>query len=589
MSIQSNFKKFATLHSATCFLNSLLREWNGYNLCSSELGKHFEISLGNKSILIPIKKYSILGRHQYIGYFYLKNDDAICEITFETMVETLLDFLSNHFNTQPEQIEIFKNRVFASLKNIQLALENRSEQIREFGQCDFRFKESEQALMIGHNFHPNPKSRDEFNHQDALKFSPEFGGGFRLDWFMIDPSILYQKSAASFNEHKWTEELLTKDFTHNPMTKELLAQGMIPVPMHPWQLGILTKNPIIAHYIKDGRMVHIGTSNADWSATSSLRSVYRDQAPYMLKFSISLKLTNSVRNLLAREVARGLQLCDVLETTQGKKFLVENPQFKVINEPAYLCLKDAEGNPMDETIVLCRENPFNGKAAHGKVLLVALVQDAPLGGDNPIQKLVKDFVNGDSIYSRSKQWFSAYLNVAVKPLILAQANYGFTLGAHPQNLILDICHGLPVGAYFRDCQSVLFSEFGYALFASDVPLMSRENGNILNEKILSWFFSYHLILNSTFNVITALSADNHISEEELLDDLRQFFDGIRTNGVQDAFCLNYLLDEENLMHKGNFLCSFKSINETTTKDPFALYTPIQNSIVTHHGKLFYAA
>ena len=67
----------------------------------------------------------------------------------------------------PYKIEIFKKRVFSSLRNIQFTLESKAETIREFERCDFWFKDSEQALIIGHNFHPTPKSRDEFSDEDS--------------------------------------------------------------------------------------------------------------------------------------------------------------------------------------------------------------------------------------------------------------------------------------------------------------------------------------------------------------------------------------------------------------------------------------
>lgn len=587
MNTSHSFQRLTILHSATCFLNSLFREWNAYTVETSDLGEHIVIPLKNKrSILIPIKKYSILGRHQYQGQFYLNFNDELSEISFQEMVQLLCDFLKDCFQLEHEKMEIFKNRVFSSFYNMHSSLEFRANSIREFEHSDFNFKDSEQALIIGHNFHPTPKSRDEFNDQDMLHYSPEFSGIFCLDWFVAVPSIVSQKCAASFAEQKWTEELFLQDFAQTQSVQDLLAKSMIPIPMHPWQLKNLTQIPLIQQYIEKGSLIYVGKSKLNWNPTSSLRTVYRDESPYMLKFSMSLKMTNSIRILLDHEIARGLLLHDVLSTENGQRFLDEHPNFKIITEPASICLKDTDGNPINESIVVCRENPFCGQAALGKVMLATLIQDDPLGGKNLLQKLISKMVSQDSIHVRLKNWFSAYLNIAMKPLFIAYANYGVVMEAHQQNLILDIKDGFPVAAYFRDCQDHAYSELGHLLFATEVPGISKDAGSVVHEQVASRFFAYQVILNSTFNVITSLAASNEIDERELLNDLREFLEGIREMGVRDPLCLNYLLDEQKLMHKGNFLYSLKGVNDNhVAKDPLSLYTPVENLILKNCKKL----
>lgn len=594
-----NTKQTATLHSATCLLNALFREWSDHSLIDAPGGPQIQIPLGNDGALrIPLRRYSRLGRHQYMGNFLLEkngvNHDTSSEIEFETFLDLLLDALMNaladRFKTDSDQTKLFKNRVLRSLHNIRLALETRSEAIHKLESCEFSFRETEQGLVIGHNFHPTPKSRDEFDDRDTLEFSPEFGAKFKLLWFMAAPSIVHQKRADSFQERDWTEELARQDLDMNMNTDKIMGMGtttdqrMIPIPMHPWQWRVLRKNPLISEYINNGDLIFLGESRPFWHPTSSLRSLYRDESPYMLKFSMSVKLTNSVRHLLTREADRGLQLRDVLASPVGAGFVAENPTFKIITEPAYLCLKDKDGNPMAESIVVCRENPFIGANAENKIVLATLAQDAPLGGKNLIQHLIQGMDSSESLRQRCREWFKEFLNVAVKPPILAQANYGFLLGAHQQNLILEIRDGWPVAAYFRDCQGTGYSEQGYANFSGDVPAIARDNGNVLNEKAGNHIFSYHLIINSTFNVIAALCSSGWIGEEELVSDLRSFLEDIHSRGVKDESCLNYLLDEPTLMHKGNFLCALTGLNENTSENPLSIYTPIENPLSTRKEK-----
>lgn len=580
---QALFHKTATLHSATCFLNALFREWSAYSVVQSgeQVAIRFPLEDQN-TLVIPLRKLSVLGRHQYMGVFYLEKGDEREAIDFAGAVALILKTLMRHFNTEASQIEMFKSRVFSSLKNIEHALATRPDFFREFETLGFSFKESEQGLVIGHNFHPTPKSRDGFDELSTLRFSPEFGAQFKLVWLMADPSIVYQKKAESFDDRDWTLELAARDLDFG-------SDHGIPVPMHPWQFKSLSKTPVIAEYLKSGKLIVLGESKSIWHPTSSLRSVYCEEAPYMLKFSMSVRLTNSIRHLLIHEVDRGLQVRDVLNTELGRRFMTENPSFRIITEPAYLCFKDENQNPLPESIVVCRENPFHIQNSEGKIVLATLTQDGVFGDKNLLQGLITRMDSSEPLESRCRRWFREFLNVAVKPPILAQANYGFVLGAHQQNLILDIKNHLPKAVYFRDCQGTGYSELGYSLFSSQVPSIQRDNGNVLSERMGNGLFCYYLIINSTFNVIAALSASDWISEEELISELRSFLEHLLSEGVRDESGIKYLLNDELLMHKGNFLCSFRNLNENTSADPFSIYIPIKNPICAKtREEAFYA-
>ena len=563
----------AILHSATCFLNSLLREWNDYQVIQKNQQSHIEIKLDDESVLtIPLKQYSSLGRHVYTGEFFVHG----ISLSFEQMVYRLCTKLAKQFDTPLEQVNKFKERVFASLQNIETSLEIRENFIESVFKSGLSFKDAEQGLFIGHNFHPTPKSRDQFDLADMKTYSPEFGGHFALDWYMADPSILIQNQSTSFKVDSWTSELAEQEIGDQPEYQKLKVQGFVALPMHPWQMKALSENANIQKYIQSGLLVQLIPSKMLWYPTSSLRSIYRQDAPYMLKFSMSVKLTNSIRHMLTHEVERGLQLRDVLSTELGQVFLKDHPQFKVVTEPAYFSLKNEKGEAMDETIVVCRDNPFQSVQADHKSVLATLTQDAPLSGMNLIQSMIKSAADNLSFEARSVKWFKEYLNCVVTPLVQAQSNYGIILGAHQQNLIIDFKQGYPVAAYFRDCQGTGYSELGFHNFSKHVPSIYRENGNVVSEKMGNYLFAYYLILNSTFNVITAIAQSGWVSELILIQILKDHLQTILDQKVKDPSCLNYILNGAELMHKGNFICAFKNINENTTVDPLVIYTGVQN-------------
>lgn len=300
----------------------------------------------------------------------------------------------------------------------------------------------------------------------------------------------------------------------------------------------------------------------------------------MLKFSLSLRLTNSIRHLLPKEVIRSIQVHDVLSTSKGKEFLSRYPNFKPIFEPAFVSFKDEDGEPMKEAIVVCRENLFQGDLSAGKVVLATLTQDHPLGGENLIQKMIRQRSEKyqQSLEESSLVWFSKFLETTLTPLLMGQAEYGILLGAHQQNLVLEIKDDLPATTYFRDCQGTGYTQTGYSLFAKDVSELKIENGNILDNKIGSFLFCYYVIINSTFSVIAAIAKDNWIKEEKLISHLRQYLLKLRGSHPPDVSCLDYLLESKTLMQKGNFLCTFKSINENTSSNPFEIYNSIPNPV-----------
>ncbi len=567
-------EKAALRHASTCFFNSLFREWHGYKIESGCIRVALK---GDETLVIPLEEESLLGRHRYEGRFFIQMGPELTPVSFEEAVDRLCSHLAEVMGSDPESVAKFKSRVFDSLKNVRDSLAARGEAVENLLE-NIDFKSAEQGLIVGHNFHPTPKSRDGFSSDDLRRYAPEFGGAFRLSWFMADPSVLYERRATSFGDRQWTLELALQDLSEHAKLRALSEKGFVPVPMHPWQIAVLLEDQATKGLEEDGRLIFIGESRSHWHPTSSLRSIYNAEAPYMLKYSMSVRLTNSVRHLLVREVERGLQLQDVLATEKGREFLSKYPAFRVITEPAFLALKDRSGQPMSNTVIVCRHNPFRGEEASGKAVLATLAQDALLGDENLIQKLVRISARGDSLRESAKRWFAAYLDVAVRPLVMAQADYGIMMGAHQQNVILELRNGLPVGSYFRDCQGTGYSELGYELFAEEVPLIYRENGNVLPETMGNFLFTYYLILNSTFNVISAIAGGGRISEYELLGDLREFLARLRAEGPRDPSCLDYVLESDTLMHKGNFLCSFRNINENTSENPLAIYTPIQNPL-----------
>src|SRR5690606_17447020 len=110
-----------------CFLNSLARD---FNLSVDTNYLHIE------DIKIPVKRYSLLGAHTYDCKDFYNVVEKICDQS------------------------LMAKRIENSIRNMQLFLEKSKERFQD---KQVHFLQTEQDLLIGHSFHPSPKSRDEFS------------------------------------------------------------------------------------------------------------------------------------------------------------------------------------------------------------------------------------------------------------------------------------------------------------------------------------------------------------------------------------------------------------------------------------------
>jgi N2-citryl-N6-acetyl-N6-hydroxylysine synthase len=564
------FDKLATHHSATAFLNAFFLEWKKVK----SDGRQFILPLENdEQVIIPLKKYSQLGRHHYQGIFYLKslNDDEI-ELSFKELICKISNFLAKEFNTDLAQKENFLKRIENSLKNIELSIP-RWQKSREINFCSM-----EQALFVGHAFHPTPKSKLEFNDEDLRNFSPEMGGNFSLKWVLLSREILYQKSSSYFEQTNWLKDVFLTDLLPDKEVVTKLDLGFVPFPIHPWQDQFLLKHTVIQDYYKTGKIIEVKREGKKWYPTSSLRTLFAPHSEFMLKFSMNVKLTNSLRQLLVHELDRGLQVHEVFNHSLGKLFSANHPEFEVIHEPVYVGIRDIEGKPIQETLLLGRYNPFQKNEE--SVVLATLTQDDLHFEENLIQKYIHQLGQLENCSYREATliWFKDFLRVAIRPLLKAQSDFGILLGSHQQNMILEMKDSRPSKSYFRDCNGTGYSQLGHSLFGKEIKLLEVENGNILEDEIASYLFGYYVIINSTFNVITSIAQVEQIDETELIQTFKSFLLELKGENPKDTYFFDYLLNSKTLKHKGNFLCSFKGINENTEKNPLAIYTEISNPL-----------
>jgi siderophore synthetase component len=217
------------------------------------------------------------------------------------------------------------------------------------------FLAAEQALVLGHPLHPTPKSREGLSEAEARLYSPESRGSFPLHWLAVAPSVLSTDSAWTERGRVVKAEQLTARLAGPALP---LPDGYSALPVHPWQLREVRHRPPVAALLDAGLLLDLGPHGSPWHSTSSVRTVHRTAAPAMLKLSLGLRITNSRRENLRKELHRGVEVHRLLRTGLAKEWQAVHPGFDVVRDPAWLAVTAPGGDPVSGLDVVIRHSPF---------------------------------------------------------------------------------------------------------------------------------------------------------------------------------------------------------------------------------------
>lgn len=581
--------------SATSFLNALLREWTGWTILSPKQARDHGLEDGpaialplpsaDATAYIRLARHSRVGRHEFRFPLFLcrQTANSLDPIGFERLASMILDEPSITGTAPRTARQRLLTRLRDSIAMTEAILAARQSNLAALFEGDLDFIDGEQGLLLGHPVHPTPKSRDEFSASDAVRYSPEFATDFALRWIAVDPSASHEHTVGGTGSTPPIHDIVRSDPALGSAFLEeyALRTGHRLLPVHPWQADHLFALPSVG-VLRDRGLIHdLGEVGGSWRPTSSLRTLHADQAPFMLKFSMSVRLTNSTRVLQPKELDRGTQICRVLDGPIGHELRRRFPQFRILTEPAHAALRAEDGTIIPESIVVLRENPFRGPEAPHACVLGTLCQDHPDGGLTPLAGIIRriaDREHRDAAVT-ANEWFDAFLTTILEPLLITQADYGLLFSAHLQNTLIGLRRGWPSTVYFRDCQGTGFSPLGRALVGDIDPALAAEIDDAFDTDEGNRLFCYYLVINTVFSVIAALTSE--ANETDLLLRLRRFLQSLLRRPPRDPSCIAYLLDAPTLWSKGNFLIALHGVNETTAAgSPLASYVPMPNPLRT---------
>lgn len=438
------------------------------------------------------------------------------------------------------------------------------------------FLAAEQSLLLGHPLHPTPKSREGLSEAESRRFSPELHGSFPLHWFAVDRSLTATDSAWTDGGTASAEELLA------PYREGLrLPQGSAAVPLHPWQATDLLSRPQIAALQRAGLLHDLGPHGGHWHPTSSIRTVHRPGARVMLKLSLGVRITNSRRENLRKELHRGVEVHRLLSTGLAERWQSEHPGFDIVRDPAWLAVDDPEGTPVTGLDVMIRQNPFG--PGDDAVCIAGLTAQRPRPGRPRMGSRLTEAVGaltartGRPAAEVSAEWFRRYLDHVVRPVLWLDAHAGVALEAHQQNtLVLLDSDGWPVGGRYRDNQGYYFRDSRRDELERQLPGIGAVSDTFVSDPVTDERFAYYLGINNVLGLIGAFGAQRLADERLLLDVLRRFLTETAELGSPLPA---YLLEKRQLRCKANLLTRLQGLDELVGPvDTQSVYVSIANPL-----------
>lgn len=576
------------LASLTAFMNALAREWSrcqwlgpgGHPLAGVAGALRLPLTRPAGALLLPLRHRSLAGRHRFDGRLHLlPAGGGELELDFAQAVALLA--------AEPTLAEadqgcrrLFLRRVLDSAANLAAAEHERRAALAQLAWPQADYLAAEQGLVHGHPVHPTPKSRDEFSAEDLRRYSPEFGGRAPLCWFALRGPALWQDDVGVAPACEQLSALHAADPALQALAgRHPRAAGWQLLPVHPWQARVLRGSAAYRHWHARGCLHDFGEHGTDWFATSSLRTLYAPHAPAMLKFSLSVRLTNSRRVLQPAEVRRGRLIHGAFASSLGRALLRDCPTLGILHETAAFALATPEGEPLPESFVILRDNPF--APGDTSYVMATLNQDGCHGRPSMAARLIRELAarSGQPPAEVALDWFDRFLEHALRPFLIAQAGYGVLVSAHAQNTVLVLREGWPAGVWFRDCQGTTFHPDTIAALAGEVAGIEAAAELSFSDAEVDRLLGYYLIVNTVFGLVTALGGDGVAGEAALLARMRAFLQALRAQPLRHPHFIDYLLRSPQLMSKGNFMICFGNLNETTdAAGSYRSYVPLANPL-----------
>lgn len=475
----------------------------------------FELKQSEVFLFAPVSYRSESDFHDY--GFPLRIVDHKNKKVYEPDIDQLIQMVYKEFSESFNEpgFQRFTERIHSSIKNLELTL---AAYAKEKKPLSYSFLESEQQLPVGHNLHPFTKSRMGFSKEEQIQFGPEFNQEIQLDYFLVDKNCIKESSVLKTPLKEILENIasLPDGFEQNLLKDGEMLSDFYCIPCHPWEANYILSNGRYSRMIESRKLIYIGASGESFHSTSSIRTLYKADHPWMLKFSLHVLLTGSVRINSEKDLKRGYASSlwwQNFKASFEKKFT----RFKLLSEPGAVSVNDHDKN-IDSLNLLIRENPF---LPEDKVLLLArLCQDEPAGEYTFIQRFFKDVSDrlGKDREEAITIWFEKYIKLLIAPLNHLFSRYGMAPEAHQQNLMIGLDdHLLPETLFVRDGQGYLLKESAREQYQDLIKEHQEIEELFIRDGRLLDIISHHLLVSNLSALIASLGKTGWVKERKLIN------------------------------------------------------------------------
>lgn len=555
-------------------------------LSASPIGKAVRVPLPHHGmeILAPLRYWSATDRHQFAFPFHyaVSGSDRFLPLDMVTLATLLTKELALERSVAAFPDDLIE-RVIQSCGHTASYLSARQGEENKLYRYPFHFLDAEQSLLLGHLLHPTPKSRQGLSDIEHSRYSPELKGAFPLHVFRAHRSIVREDSTRPLT----ATQLLKREILADPQLPDAFKAAYCQpddyslLPLHPQQATHLLEQPQTRRWIADGLLFGLGLQGRPYYATSSLRTLYHPEADFMLKSSVHIKITNSLRLNKQKELERGVEVSRLLQTEIGEKMRTAFPAFSIIEDPAYLTLTDPAKEESGFELVL-RHNPFIGEEAHNVTLIAGLCQDHPAGGKSRLAHIILSLAakEGRPTSEVSLDWFRRYLHISLHPIMWLYLEYGIALEAHQQNSLVKLEEGYPSRFYYRDNQGYYYCESTFDQLKRLLPCINEKSETLCKDTVADDRLRYYFFLNHLMGLINGFGTAGLVEESVLLAELRKGLSQLLPRNRKPSTLLHSLLQEERLPCKANLLTRLHDMDELTgPMESQSVYVPVSNPLL----------
>ena len=527
------------------------------------------LSLIQAQLFVPLSYVSRVGRHRIAALPQIFQKGQKLNFSAAAMVSLLLEELVQQSEGHVDAASLVE-RWIQSRDALQQFLNIRAEDFDALVQVEQGFIESEQALILGHSMHPAPKSRTGFVHEDWQKYSPEACGQTQLHYWLVAPEYIAEGTAL---EQVFSIQLKQEIKWHlsESELETLAAYAHYKLlPLHPWQARYLQSKVWFKSLKAKLKIIDLGEKAWIFSPTTSVRTLASFNARWMLKPSLSVMITNSIRVNLAKECHRGEMTHRLWHSELGQSILKQCPTLKAVNDPAWIALQ-LDGEIIDETICIVRDQPFIPEQQ--VTCIASLCQDHPVEERNRFNALFDQIASQQKLNDKAQiahDWFKTFLNISLSPLMYVYHRYGMAFESHQQNVLVELKDGWPQWLWLRDNQGFYYIEELADEILQQFPELNDKAHAVGSKAFVDERFSYYFFGNTLFGIINAIGATGFVSEQDLLSVLQQhLFDLLKQ--YPDSSLIQSLLYQPTLPYKGNLLTRLYELDE--------LIAPVENQSV----------